>query len=402
MGLTLYPFQKEGRDFLAARNRAYLADEMGLGKTVQALTAARKVGARRVLVVCPASAVENWRREREKWCPEGIFEYLSYAKMIRRKPDDPGDLVILDEAHYCKTPSAKRTRAALGVASKVDRAWLLSGTPMPNDPTELWAMMKYLWPERPAEHNITTAEQWMHKFCKVRQTLYGPKPYAVQNGPLLRSMLEDVMLRRTLKQVGLDLPPLHVTLSHMAKDADLAQHLQEYSEYEDGDEEEVYTSTLRRLLGKAKAPMIAKQVASELDDGAYPAIVVLYYHRETGALLREGLEDAGHTCVGFDGSTPQGARQEAIDTFQGGGAPVFLAQMTSAGVAITLTRASEIVLAEPEWSPDDNRQAIKRIHRIGQDTPCRARIFAVAGTLDASVMGTLARKVQMQEEVGLG
>ena len=401
--LSLYPYQEEGRDFLATRKRAYLSDEMGLGKTVQALTAAKKIRAGNVLVISPASAVENWIRERNKWYPGGTFTYMSYAKALRSRDSlgTPG-LVILDEAHYCKTPSAKRTRAALGVASKADRAWLLSGTPMPNDPTELWAMFKYLWPERPAALDITTAEQWMHKFCKVRATEWGPKPYAVKNGAILKGMLEDIMMRRTLDQVGLDLPPLRVTLSYLPKDADLARGLQEYSEYEDGDPEQVYTSTLRRLLGKAKAPRIAKQVAEELTDGAYKAIVLLYYHREVGALLRETLEEAGHTCVGFDGSTPQTMRQRAIDAFQSGGAPVFLAQMTSAGVAITLTRASELVLVEPEWSPDDNRQAIKRIHRIGQDHPCRARIFAVQGTLDASVMWTVARKVQMQQEVGLG
>jgi SNF2 family DNA or RNA helicase len=80
---------------------------------------------------------------------------------------------------------------------------------------------------------------------------------------------------------------------------------------------------------------------------------------------------------------------------------VFLAQQTSAGEAINLQAASEIVLVEPAWSPDANRQSVKRIHRIGQDNPCRARIFGVAGSIDAAVMGTVAQKVGHQTEVGL-
>jgi SNF2 family DNA or RNA helicase len=98
--------------------------------------------------------------------------------------------------------------------------------------------------------------------------------------------------------------------------------------------------------------------------------------------------------------TPPARRQEEIDGFQKHGG-IFLAQQTAAGIGITLTRAHEIVLVEPSWSPSDNDQAIKRIHRIGQDKPCRARIFLVPDSLDEAVMGTLLRKQKMLTEVGL-
>ena len=78
---------------------------------------------------------------------------------------------------------------------------------------------------------------------------------------------------------------------------------------------------------------------------------------------------------------------------------MFLAQQGAAGTGITLTRASEIVLVEPSWSPAYNEQAIKRIHRIGQEHPCRARLFAVPDSLDAALMVTLARKTVMVKEV---
>lgn len=394
--MTLYPYQQVGRDWLAARSRGYLGDHMGLGKSAQAITAARLVQPRSTVVVCPASAVPNWQAEWEKWEGPGEPLIVSYSSLIRWEIA-PADLVILDEAHYCKSPSAKRTRAALGLAAKAKHAYLLSGTPMPNNPTELWAPIRYLWPEEASGLGIRTAQEWMLRFCKVRNTQYGMRPYGVRNAAVLREIVQRIMLRRNIADVGLDLPPLRVDLHHLPKaDIDL-------SEYETlADSEESYTSTLRRVLGIAKAPAVARQVIEELNDGAYDKIVVLYHHRAVGDTLWHAFRDAGFQVVGFDGSTPQSMRWDNITVFQQ--EPkyrIFLAQQTAAGIAINLTAASEIVLVEPAWTPDENSQAIARIRRIGQDQPCRARIFAIAGTIDSRVMSTIRAKVAMQQDAGL-
>lgn len=401
--LKLYPYQRTGVRFLMARERAYLADKMGLGKTAQAVVAARKLRLKHTVVICPAAATEGWRREWRLWRNRHKLSVLSYSKLVwhehRLKSLTP-DLVILDEAHYCKSPSAKRTKAAMKLAQRAGRAWLLSGTPMPNDPTEMWPPTKYLWPELAERAGVKNLHEWRETFTWCRSTPYGPKPYAVRNGKLFRSLWEGHMLRRHLADVGLELPPLRIHEEVLPKDDALARALADY-ESEEAKGEDAYTSTLRRLLGTAKAPIIARRIVEELDDGAYDQIVVLYYHTDAGTALREAFAEAGHRTVGFDGSTPESERHAAIDAFQRGDAPVFLAQQVSAGTAITLTAASEIVLVEPAWSPDDNEQAIKRIHRIGQDAPCRARIFSVGGTLDEAIMRALAQKLRMKAEVGL-
>lgn len=401
--MTLYPYQREGVRFLASRRRAYLADTMGLGKSAQAIVAAARIPHEfepgkfglRTVVVCPASAVENWKAEWEKWRGPGTPRFISYSSLIRKdwKSWSP-DLVILDEAHYAKSPSAKRTRAALGLAAKAKYAWLLSGTPMPNSPLELWPAFKYLWPDTISDLGISRGKQWMDRFCITRPTIYGPKVCGVRNGAELRALLEDRMLRRTLDDVGLDLPPLRVDLVRLPK-----MPMPEYDA--EADSEESMYSTMRRHLGAAKAPVIARQIVEELDNGAYGAVIILYFHRNVGSTLWDAFDAAGYRPVGFDGSSPQRARQTAIDSFQAGKHRVFLAQQTSAGVAINLTAASEIVLVEPDWTPSGNQQAIKRCHRIGQTSPCRARVFAVTGTMDQSIMETIVRKTRMLQEVGL-
>jgi SNF2 family DNA or RNA helicase len=414
--MRLYPYQDEGVKrlgaILALHRRAYLADAMGLGKTAQAIVALSYYDARRVLAITPASARENWYREWKTWGPGGGgFAAVSYAATDLRRGRIHGgdwDAVILDEAHYAKSMRAKRTRAALTVARDAPRALLLSGTPMPNHPGELYAPFKYLWPEmlRP---QFRTQTRWLNYFCQYVNTRYGPKIIGVKNGAVLRRMLNRVMVRRKLEDVALDLPPLRVTLHTLPKDAGFERALREAGI--DADKlrvalenersaDDPSTSRARRLLGEYKAPRIGEIIAAELDDGAYQKIVVLYYHRAVGETLRKAFAPFG--VVGFDGQTPSGLRQAAVDNFTNDPrCRVFLAQQTSAGEAINLQAASEIVLVEPAWSPDANRQAVKRVHRIGSKHPVRARIFGVAGTIDAAVMGTIAQKVGHQKEVGL-
>jgi len=412
----LYPYQEEGVRFLLNHDRAYLADEMGLGKTVQAARAAYyytngRGGHVNALVIAPASALENWRREWKEWGPPGNFAAISYSSRALRDGTARGgdwDVVILDEAHYVKNPRAKRTLAALNVARSAPRTWLLSGTPMPNHPGELWAPIRALWPEVPARLGVKSHWGWFTKFNHWTQTRYGPRPYGVKNADILREELRNFMLRRRLEDVALDLPPLRVDVSLLPKDAGFETALERagvdpenlMKRLEAEDTEEGSTSRLRRLLGEYKAPRIGEILLKELDDRAYPKIVVLAYHRAVMGRLRGQLSP--HGVVGFHGGTPPAERQEAIDTFrEDPTVRVFLAQQTAAGIAINLQMASEIVLVEPDWTPNGNAQAIKRIHRIGQDRPCRARIFAVAGSLDEGLMRTVATKTRIQADVGL-
>jgi SNF2 family DNA or RNA helicase len=410
--MSLYDYQKTGVAFLAARTRAYLADTMGLGKTIQAASAARQLwdsGAipqiPHIVVVCPASTRVNWEREWETWGCPGKVDIISYASRELKALAERGKphVVILDEAHYVKNPSAKRTRNALTLARRSKYAWLLSGTPMPNHPGELYTPFKYLWPEALQAEKAHTYARFIRRFCKVHITQWGEKPYAAKNADVLYGMIRPVMLRRTLDGVGLDLPPLRVTRSWLRrKDVDqrILTELEERVSLDEMDAQE-YTSTVRRMLGNLKALPVARVLVEEYQDGQWESIVVMAHHRGVLDALQAHFEEHGMAVCRLDGSTPAGRRQGIVDAFNAGEAEVFLGQQTASGVGINLQSASEIVLVEPDWTPDGNWQAIKRIHRIGQDSPCRARIFTVAETLDEHIINAIHRKTEMQEAVGV-
>lgn len=412
----LYPFQAEGAEFLLGRRRAYLADDPGLGKTVQACAAASRAGLRRVLAIVPASTLDQWREAWQVWGTDGAgpIDAVSYASgELDRLDGRDYDAAILDEAHYVKSMGSQRTKRALRLAAQAPRSWLLSATPAPNGPWELYAPLRVLWPGILDELGVQSLREWEARFTRFAE---GPRArrrrrplrLGAKNAGQLRPHLRRIMLRRTLDDVGIELPPLRVDTVVLNRDEslDVAVRAAGYDpvELRQGiaaeDTEDGSSSRLLRLLGTLKAPLIAERLAEELATGRPDKIVVVGYHKEVLRVFSRRLERYGVAVI--DGGTPAAERGRALRRFRtAGSVRVLVGQRTAMGVGTDLPVANELVLAEPAWGPEENYQIIKRIHRIGQTRPCRARIFLVAGTIDEAIMRTEARKLESLIALGL-
>jgi SNF2 family DNA or RNA helicase len=402
--MELYPFQDVGVRWLQEQRNRYLGDTMGCGKTVQALVAAERMSLRKLGVVAPAATIPNWNEEAAVWAPSVEVEVHSYASP--RLIDVSGtsfDRVVLDEAHYCKSPKARRTKAAHAIASEAGGAWLLSGTPMPNHAGELFTTFNTFWPDLFPDGVSNREYAWLAHFTRFEHTRYGIKVHGNKNAADLLPMLKEIMLRRRLQDVADQLPELRVDLHVLPPftgwklDREGAQLLLRMEREADMDEGSL--SRLRRLLGSLKAPAIADTIGEELEADQYDQIVVLYHHRDVGDRVQRRLQQYG--LVRLDGKSTPKKRAEVLKTFQGGGARVFLGQQTSAGTGLNLQVAHELALLEPSWVPDENKQAIYRIYRLGQTHKCRARVFAVEDTLDHAVNRVLIRKSRDKQELGL-
>jgi len=415
--VELFPYQREGAAFLARVKRGLLADEMGLGKSAQAITAAREVDAGMVLVVCPASLVQNWHREIKRFWPalaeRRTYGVVSYDYMTRNVDGTDwfgtfkNPTLILDEAHYLKNPKAKRTKAIFGpkcdgdggLVSRAAHVFCLTGTPTPNNPSELWPMLRAVMPDSIKRDTGKPLAFWpfIEKFCVTQDTGFGIKIVRGKNLPELKERIAPFILRRKKDEVLKDLPPIRFdTLAlegKFPKEANdeswaVAQLLEEQG-VNGLKAIAPHVAQLRRLTGMAKVPAASDWIAEFLD-GSDAKLVVFAHHRDVIAGLAQALD--GHSFVTLTGDDSAEERQEAVDAFQSGDVRVFIGQIQAAGTGLTLTAASDALFVESSWTPSDNQQAAMRIHRIGQRNACLVRFAMLAGSIDEDIQRAVMRK----------
>lgn len=442
MGEILRPYQREGVDWLSFVTRnglgGVLADEMGLGKTVQTLAF---LGLERgpCLVVCPASLTYNWEREVRRFLPtrgvrilaggkrfDGLLEgfeggdilIMSYSVM-RLDIDDLATLgwacVVLDEAQAIKNPDSLVARAAFRLKSRARLA--LTGTPVENSVRDLWSVFEFVMPG------------YLGKRQDFRERYEVPmsKDPSGPERERLRRRIRPFILRRTKKQVAMDLPPkieqvvwceLGVAESAMYS-ALVATTRAEVGRAESlrnqGQARMIMlTALLRlrqaccdlRLLGEAgkrafdeggggdergvgaklEALMSLVESASE---GGNRVLVFSQFTRMLD-LIQSEVEARGIAFCRLDGDTRN--RSGAVDRFQSGGIPVFLLSLKAGGVGLNLTAADTVIHFDPWWNPAVEDQATDRAHRIGQRSTVTAYKLITRGTVEERILSLQARK----------
>lgn len=425
----LYEYQRVGRDFLAANNRALLLDAPGVGKTVQACVAAEAIKAKRVAVICPAVARSVWRRHFRDWAPNvRDVEIDSFEKWARPNSGryqswlhDPGDLLIVDEGHYLKTPTSARTKAiygplnvgSSGLSHAFPNTWVLTGTLMPNHAGESWTHLR-------AHHGETRSyPAFLNRYCHTRQTDFGLQVMGnrKEHLPELRVKIMSRGLRRRQEDVLPELPPIvfsewpvdpvkaldrEALRINNVEGTPLRELLQAWSKgaFDDDEamyairESEIHLATLRRYLGMAKAVTVGHAIADELRADGDMAVILFAAHHDVIRELRECLADFNPACI--TGDTPDKLREMEEMRFQSDPrCRVFIGQIRACQTAITLHRANHVVIVEPEWTPEFNFQAAKRAHRIGQTRPVFVRYASMPNTLDEAINRVLVRKTKM-------
>lgn len=433
MPLDLFQYQAEGAAWLAARDRAGLHDEMGVGKTATGIGAFDAVGAERGIWIVPAMLRENWINEYRRFGRRGlrlckgrnIHDYVawergrfhvlvtSYEQATKWAPriQDNGeflDAVIMDEAHYMKNTASKRTQAILGPESDGENgivgwaahAWQLSGTPIPNDPLDIFPFLRFCG-VMPLPKGAFTK-----RYFVSRRGTFGSRQFCREETVgELSQLINNNALRRTKKDIGMQLPP--VWLTKLLVDGDtqevrqmLAEHpgleLSVVQAVKDGglsflDAQSL--ATLRRLVGQAKCVPYTKMLIEELRGNGGDKRVVMGIHRDTLRMLQSELTRHGFYAVLVNGDTPEKQRIQAVHDFQNDpDCRVFIGNIRAAGTGLTLTAACELDMLESDWTPAGNAQAIMRVHRIGQERNVTARFITLAESIDEVVNSIVSDK----------
>lgn len=437
--MDLFPYQRTGAGFLAARKFAYLADEMRLGKSAQTIAALDALGVDFALVLCPAVARINWKREFEQFqkIPRSITVCLDKVgaenadradvavcsyDLAKHLPKMPAEVLVCDEAHYLKSTEAGRAKEVLGADGLIHsakRAWFLSGTPAPNNPAEMWTVLYTCGVTK------LTYEQFVERYCITRPSPYGPRITGGRNIAELRSLFDGFLLRRTKREVRPEMPPILFTEMVVEPgpvdiEVDFFFQWQAAGGAKGGDQailakvekeqaavgqslaalESIAESVAmyRRYIGLQKVKPVMEMVANQLDNDPEAKIVLFAMHRHVIERLRDGLKDYGAQLI-YGGTNPK-RRQRHIDEFQRkAAARVLVVQIVAGGTAIALDAAHHALIVEADWVPGNNVQAASRLDGPRQKHQITVQFVSVAGSLDEQIHATLRRKAQTLSEL---
>jgi SWI/SNF-related matrix-associated actin-dependent regulator 1 of chromatin subfamily A len=440
---SLFPHQRDGAACLANGVPTYLAFDMGIGKTRTFIEAVRQRNAKRVLVICPASALLVWKREIALWHfgasfrivrtkadllakPPVTYTLVSHGLMSQKQGDVVEalisgiayDMTAIDEAHAFNAADSNRVKALRRAAPKLGLITPLSGTPMRNHAGDLYTLLSICWPQgiKMSRH------EYEERFCKVAHKRFGGGPMVrviegSKNLPVLKTLIAPFMMRVRKDDVFQDLPailwdtvPVPLDPAYMSE-ADL-KALEDYFNQSSalGTPEDDLTETLRvmgnsvplmrlrRLLGLAKLRGATEYIIDMLDNlpGDRKVLVFAHHADVISALARQLGE---YSPAVLTGQTTPREREEAVDKFlMDNRCRVFIGNIQAAGTAITLVgpkcKCSDVVFVESSWTPMDNAQAACRVHRIGQKDGVVARMLSAAGTVDDLINGLLVRKAR--------
>ena len=412
--------QKEAIEKLAGSKRFILADDMGLGKTTSTIIAALETGAKKILIVCPASLKINWQREIENYSDRSV--YISEGKNFSIEHDfvivnydilknfydlkdkdnsliSQGnfDLIILDEAHYVSNGQAARTKLVNSFSKKCERVWLLTGTPMTNRPMNYFNLLSLI--ESPVSQN------WMAyaiRYCQGYQFTAGTRKIwnvtGASNLEELRDRTSRQVLRR-LKTEVLDLPEKIITPVYLRLKSKLYEGLMgEYYDWYNKNPDESTSLTVqfsklmkvRQVIAEEKIKDTIELAENILEQDK--KVIIFTNFTET---LNRIADHFGKQAVKLDGSTPKPQRQYAVDQFQDNEKiKVFVGNVKAAGVGITLTAAEAVIINDLSFVPGDLAQAEDRAYRYGQKNSVSVYYPIFDNSIEAIIYDMVNQKKQ--------
>ena len=415
--------QKEAIQKLVENKKFILADDMGLGKTTSTIISALETGAKKVLIICPASLKINWQREIEnysdrttsiiegkKW-DDADFVIINYD-IIKNFHDDKKktestivkskfDLVIVDEAHYVQNSQAQRTKLINDIGRNVERVWLLTGTPITSRPINYFNLLNLI--------DSPVAQNWMayvKRYCNGFQFQAGRRKIwnvsGASNLEELRDRTSPLVLRR-LKENVLDLPEKIITPVYLRlKSKEYEELMGEYYDwYDKSGESDSLTlqftklTKVRQVIAEEKTKATIELCENIIEQGK--KVIVFTNFTKSLEMI---LQHFGKSAVRLDGQMSQKERQLSVDRFQNEeDVKIFVGNIKAAGVGITLTAAEAVVMNDLSFLPSDHSQAEDRSYRYGQKNNVLVYYPIFDNTVEGIIYDILKKKKNIFETI---
>ena len=423
------PHQKEAIEKLLANDKYILADDMGLGKTTSAIIASLESGAKKILIICPASLKINWQREIEnysdkktlivegrKWGSTFNYYIINYdivknyhstetpesgQENTNLIDNEKFDLAIVDEAHYISNTTAQRTKLINDILKNIPKVWLLTGTPMTSKPINYYNLLRIV------NSNVTLNWQgYVKRYCGGYQFTVNKKKIWNTNGATnldeLRMRTKNLVLRR-MKTDILDLPdkiitPIFLDLKSTYYDEELEDFLRITSESKNKESLSVTINRLmkvRQIISQEKIDYTCEIIDRCLEQGK--KVIVFTNFTMSLDMLHEKYKK---NSVVLDGRMSKEKRQQSVDRFQNEDkVKVFISNIIAGGVGITLTAAECVIMNDLSFVPAHHSQAEDRAFRYGQKKNVLVYYPIFENTIEKIVYNMLQKKKNIIDQV---
>lgn len=438
---TLRPYQERGLAWLNEMDElglgGILADDMGLGKTIQLIALHLHRQAERpkpTLVICPASVVGNWEREVHRFAPE--ITVHRYHGPHRRLGSIESNSIVLttygvarrdatllasvgwgltaaDEAQAIKNPYSRTARALRAIPSETRFA--LTGTPVQNQLTDLWAILDWTTP------GLLGPLERFRQDIALRVERDRDEQATEQLNRLLRPFV--LRRRKSDPEIAPDLPPKTETDEIVPLTVEQAAMyravVNEIMDEIAGAEGIGRRGLVLKLVTQLKQvcnhpaqlvpddePLAGRSGklsrATELLEGikeAGDAALVFTQYVAMGHILDRHISELGFRTRFLHGSLSLPQREQMVAEFQAGEADVFIVSLRAGGVGLNLTAATHVIHYDRWWNPAVEDQASDRAWRIGQDRPVQIHRLICEGTIEDRIASLLAEKRQLADSV---
>lgn len=434
----LRPYQFDAFKWLYGMNKlnfgVCLADDMGLGKTIEVLSFLDKYkeeNGKNVLLIVPASLIENWKHEIEKFTPELDYFVLKGNKNITigktnsfltittyqtaAKSDYLDtinwDLIILDEAQAIKNYETITTRKIKSLKSRMRIA--LTGTPIENNLLNLWSIFDFINP------GLLGTRKQFKEFSKTLET-------DVEQFKNLKVLIEPFILRRLKsdKSIINDLPEkietdvyINLTKNQIILYKNRIDELEQQmnaskSEFEAKGKVLNAIMSLKQIcnhpsqyLGKMDYQLEEsgkfvelKNICENIFEKREKVLVFTQFKEIIPALnnmLKDIFKIEGY-CI--DGDTTLSVRDKYVNSFQNDDIPYMILSVKTGGVGLNLTAAQNVIHFDRWWNPAVEDQATDRTYRIGQKENVSVFKFITADTIEEIINEMLKVKKDLADK----
>jgi superfamily II DNA or RNA helicase len=411
LALPARQYQSQAAEVFLARGGLLLADELGLGKSITSLAALTDPRTNPALIVAQSHLPKQWADYAAKFMPLAKTHIISTGNVY---PLPPADIyiityhrlakwadvlcgfiraVIFDEVQELRHPGTGKHSAAEAIRRSAPFAMGLSATPIYNYGGEIFNIIEMLLPGA-----LGAPEEFYREWC----TGYG-KHQVLKDERAFGAYLRDnfMMVRRTRKEVGRELPPVQTVVQTIEHDEAVLDDLDSVatelahrilmtstSFHEKGEAAREFDMKLRQATGIAKAPFVAAFVKMLVESGE--PVVVTGWHRAVYEVWKERM---GLPISMFTGTETPKEKQREVDRFLSGETKVFIMSLRSgAGLDGLQERCSTIVHGELDWSPGVHEQCRGRLYRDGQAQGVMEYFLVSDGGSDPIVSDVLGLK----------